>query len=44
MRSLLYKVASIMGWVNAANRGTLPQRVVRVTLWRLAMRLINRVK
>ena len=44
MRSLLYKAASLLGWLNAAQRGTLPQRVVRVTLWRLAMRLINRVK
>lgn len=32
IRSKLYRAASLLGWFNAAKRGTLPQRVVRVSL------------
>lgn len=42
-RSLLYRVASLMGWINATLRGKLIQRLVRVFLWRKAGGLINSI-
>ena len=42
-RSSLYRLGSLLGWINAARRGRLPQRVLRVVAWRTAARLLGRL-
>ena len=42
LRRLLYRLASLLGWVNAIKRGKVPQRIVRVALTKRAQRTINR--
>ncbi len=42
IRSALYKTAQILGDINAVQKGKLPQRIVRRTLWRIIGRAINR--
>lgn len=44
IRSDLYRVARILGWINALFKGTLPQRAARVLLWRKAGSWINRIR
>lgn len=43
MRSFLYRLASLMGDINAIQRGTVVQRVVRKVVWRTAGRFLNRL-
>lgn len=44
MRRFLYRLASLLGWVEAAKRGRLPQRAVRVLAWRRIGGLARRVR
>lgn len=41
MRNLLYRLASLLGDLNAIKRGTVPQRVVRKTMWKLFSRVMK---
>jgi len=41
MRSFLYRLASLLGDLNAIKRGTVPQRVVRKTMWKLFSRVMK---
>lgn len=43
MRNLLYRLASLLGDLNAIKRGTVPQRVVRKVVWRAAGKFLNRL-
>jgi len=44
LRRGLYRAGSATGWLNAIRGGTVLLRIVRVALWRLAGRLIGRVR
>jgi len=41
MRNLLYRLASLLGDINAVRRGTVAQRVVRKTMWKLFSRVMK---
>lgn len=43
MRSFLYRLASLLGDINAVRRGTVVQRVVRKAAWRAAGKFLNRL-
>ncbi len=43
MRNLLYRLASLLGDINAVQRGTVPQRIVRKIMWRAAGKFLNRL-
>lgn len=45
LRSFLYRMASLLGWVNAASKGpgALVRRVVRVQAYKGSSSLINRL-
>ena len=44
IRSTLYRVASILGWVNAIFGGSIGKRVARTGVMRIVARLIGRVR
>lgn len=41
LRSLLYRAASILGDINAAKRGKLPQRIIRKEETKLLFKLLR---
>lgn len=43
LRASLYTLARMLGWVRAAQRGRLPQRVHNVIVGRLAARILGRL-
>lgn len=43
MRSFLYRLASLLGDIQAVQRGTVAQRVVRKVVWRAAGKFLNRL-
>jgi hypothetical protein len=44
MRNLLYKLASILGWINSIQRGTVVKRLIRVIALRNIGGIIGRIK
>lgn len=41
VRNFLYRLASLLGDINAVRRGTVAQRVVRKTMWKLFSRVMK---
>jgi hypothetical protein len=43
VRRLLYRLGSLLGWLNAAQRGTLPQRFARVWDYKWFSKIVRRL-